>query len=304
MQLFKQNDKKIELVKENPFRLEKEMQELVQGNMATFFNLQFVRSEFQLNGLRIDSLAFDKDSSSFVIIEYKKDRNFSVIDQGMSYLSLMLNNKAEFILEYNEKCKMSLKRDDIDWSQSRVMFVSTSFTQYQIEAINFKDLPIELWEIHRYSNNTVLFDQHIPSSAQASIKSVSRKNENVDVISKEVKTYSEQEHLSIATAEVNELYERFKNLVLSISPEIKVKAKKYYIAFQIKSNITDVCIQKKSIKVFINLEKGKLDDPKKLTRDISKIGHWGNGDYELQISSDDDLEYVISLVRQSYKLNK
>ncbi|KAB2878463.1 hypothetical protein F9K33_13150 [bacterium] len=304
MQLFKQNDKKIELVKENPFRLEKEMQELVQGNMATLFNLQFVRSEFQLNGLRIDSLAFDKDSSSFVIIEYKKDRNFSVIDQGMSYLSLMLNNKAEFILEYNEKCKMSLKRDDIDWSQSRVMFVSTSFTQYQIEAINFKDLPIELWEIHRYSNNTVLFDQHIPSSTQASIKSVSKKNENVDVISKEVKTYSEQEHLSIATAEVSELYERFKNLVLSISPEIKVKAKKYYIAFQIKSNITDVCIQKKSIKVFINLEKGKLDDPKKLTRDISKIGHWGNGDYELQISSDDDLEYVISLVRQSYKLNR
>jgi hypothetical protein len=58
----------------------------------------------------------------------------------------MLNNKADFILEYNENCKDTLKRDDIDWSQSKVIFVSPSFTTYQKEAINFKDLPIELWK--------------------------------------------------------------------------------------------------------------------------------------------------------------
>ena len=72
-----------------------------------------MRSEFELRGLRIDTLALDKESKAFVIIEYKRERNFSVVDQGMAYLNLMLNNKSDFILEYNESFSSpprSLKR--------------------------------------------------------------------------------------------------------------------------------------------------------------------------------------------------
>jgi predicted transport protein len=57
------------------------------------------------------------------------------------------------------------------------------------------------------------------------------------------------------------------------------------------------------LKVWINLQKGKLDDPKNITRDVSAIGHWGNGDYEIQISDDDNIEYIISLIKQSYNKN-
>ncbi len=92
-----------------------------------------MKSEFELHGLRVDTLAFDNESKAFVIIEDKKDRNFSVVDQGMAYLNLMLNNKADFILEYNERSHSShsLKREEIDWSQSRIIFISPEFTKYQ-----------------------------------------------------------------------------------------------------------------------------------------------------------------------------
>jgi len=137
----------LENIKEFPFKLEKEIQVLTEDNLKSIFNLEFVKSEFSLNQFRIDTLAYDKEARTFVIIEYKRDKNFSVIDQGYAYLSLMLNNKADFILEFNENGKETFKRSDVDWSQSRVMFISPSFTTYQKEAINFKDLPIELWEI-------------------------------------------------------------------------------------------------------------------------------------------------------------
>jgi len=39
------------------------------------------------------------------------------------------------------------------------------------------------------------------------------------------------------------------------------------------------------------------------TKDVSTIGHRGNGDYELQIKDDSDPEYILSLVRQSLKIN-
>ena len=48
----------------------------------------------------------------------------------------------------------------------------------------------------------------------------------------------------------------------------------------------------------------ELEDSKKLTRDVSEIGHYGNGDYQLQFSNDEDLEYVMSLIKQSLKKNK
>lgn len=303
MPLYRIAHKQLELVKEQPFKYERDIQLLVENNLSTLFGLQFVRGEFQLGTLRIDTLAYDKDAKAFVIIEFKKGANFSVVDQGMSYLGLMLNNKAEFILEYNERCNGSLKREDVDWSQSRVIFISPSFTTFQLEAINFKDLPIELWEVRRYSNNTIRFDQHKPASSIATIKTVSKKSDIVEAISREVKTYTEEGHLKIAQPNIAELYNRFKELVLAIGSDISVKPMKHYITFRTKTNITDVVVLKKSLKIFINLAKGRLDDPKNVARDVSAIGHWGNGDYEIIISNDDNLEYIISLVRQSYKIN-
>ena len=82
-----------------------------------------------------------------------------------------------------------------------------------------------------------------------------------------------------------------------------MKVKKKYIAFVDGKNIVDVHCQKKSLKLWINVRKGELDDPKGIARDVSETGHWGNGDYEVQISDDHNLEYLMSLVKQSIAMN-
>jgi predicted transport protein len=302
MALFK-IEKSLEYIKEKPFRLEKDIQELTESNLKIILGLDFVRSEFGLNNFRIDTLAFDKEANAFVIIEYKRDKNFSVIDQGYAYLSLMLNNKADFILEFNENLDKTLKRNDVDWSQSRVLFVSPSFTNYQREAINFKDLPIELWEVKRFENNTVSYEQIQKSGAQESIKTISKTDHTIDNVAKEIKVYSEEEHLENANEEIKELYEKIKNAILNFD-NIEVKPKKKYIAFVSGRNVVDIHPQRKALKIWINMTIGELDDPKGITRDVSSTGHWGNGDYELQINSDEDLEYILSLIKQSIKKNK
>jgi predicted transport protein/RecB family endonuclease NucS len=303
MSIYITSGKKVTALKELPFKLEKEIQTLVEFNLGVLFGLQLVKSEFVMSDVRIDSLAYDKETKSFVIIEYKKDRAFSVFDQGMSYLSLMLNYRADVVLEYNERCGGVLKRTDVDWTQSRVIFVSPFFTSYQLDAVNFRDLPIEIWEIHRFENDILEIEQHKPYSTTASIRTVSKKSAEVEAVSKEVKTFTEEDHLSNADLEVVELYTHFKELVLSIGPDVQLKPMKFYLAFRSNTNFTDVVIQKRSLKLSLNIPIGKLDDPKKIARDVSNVGHWGNGDYEIQMKDDNDLEYVVSLVRQSYKYN-
>ena len=296
-------EKKLEYIKEKPFRLEKEIQELTENNLKTIFSLEFVKSEFALNNFRIDTLAFDKEANAFVIIEYKLDKNFSVIDQGYAYLSLMLNNKADFILEFNENLDKTLKRTDVDWSQSRVLFVSPAFTNYQREAINFKDLPIELWEVKRFENTTVSYEQIQKAGAQESIKTISKADKTIDNVAKEIKVYSEQEHLENVSEEIKELYEKFKNAIQNLD-NLEIKPKKKYIAFVAGRNVIDILPQKKALKMWINMSKGELDDTKGITRDVSATGHWGNGDFEIQIKNDENLEYILSLVKQSIKKNK
>ena len=111
-------------VKTIPFRLEKDIQNLVESNLQTLFKLELVKSEFTIDKYRLDTLCFDMESKSFVIIEYKKDKNYSVIDQGFSYLSTVLENKGELILEYQEKLNTRVRKDGIDWSQIRIIFIS------------------------------------------------------------------------------------------------------------------------------------------------------------------------------------
>ena len=92
MDLYKLKDSKLKSVETKDFRLEKDIQNIVESNTEDLFNLQLVKSEFTIQNYRIDSLCFDQESNSFVIIEYKKGSSYSVIDQGFSYLSTMLNN--------------------------------------------------------------------------------------------------------------------------------------------------------------------------------------------------------------------
>lgn len=293
---------KAEIIIEKPFKLEREMQKVFEDNLGVIMGLEMVKSEFTIKDKRIDTLAFDRQSNSFVIVEYKRDKNNSVFDQGITYLNLMLNYKADFVLEYNENMKNNLSRNKIDWSQSRVVFVSSDFTENQIQATNFKDFAIELWEVKRYSNNTISINNIGKSKSAPSIKPILEKNNTYQEISKEIKVYSEEDHLQGKSDEIIELYEKFKNAILNLREGIEIVYRKLYIGFKFNNgNISDIEIQAKQLKLYVNVNKGQLDDPKGLMRDISSVGHWGNGDYQVIVKNDDDLEYIMSLIKQAIK---
>lgn len=82
MQLFTKHKNVLTSLKEKPFKLEKEIQNLFEINLEILLNLKLVRSEFTIKSNRIDTLAFDEERKSFVIIEYKRSQNYSVVDQG------------------------------------------------------------------------------------------------------------------------------------------------------------------------------------------------------------------------------
>lgn len=298
MKIYSTNNNKIAEIAENQFKLEREIQNLFEANLNEIMGLTLVKSEFTIKNKRIDTLAFDEQTKAFIIIEVKRDKNSSVFDQGFTYLKLMLENKADFIVEYNERLNKNLQRNDVDWEQSRVVFVSTSFTENQIEATDFKDIAIELWEVKRYSNDIVVINPIKKSKSAESVKPFTQQKTEFKAITDEIKVYTEDDLLILGSDETRELYFKFKDAILNLADGIDVVATKQYVAFKKNRNIVCMNIQKKQIRMWIGAKWGELDDAKKLAIDVSNTGHWGTGDYEINVTNDKDLEYIMSLVKQ------
>jgi predicted transport protein len=303
MSIFINKNGRLEPVREAKVKLEKDIQGLTEKNIETVFGLKFVSSEFSLNGLRIDTLAFDQESKAFVIIEFKRDKSFSVVDQGFAYLALMLNNKADFILEYNERLDGSLKREDVDWSQSRVLFLAHSFTEHQRQAINFKDLPIELWEVRMHDGGMISYNAIKAIQTAESIKTVS-KDVTVAKVSKEVRKYT-LDDLVAADDKVRSLYEEYRERLYAIDDRLEEKFNKHYVSFSLDGrNVTEVQFQKSRLRVHLDEDIGKLSDPEKRLNDCSKVGHLATGNTWTEIKTEDDMVAVLGFVRQVLSLRE
>ena len=296
-------DKAVELSEEHLF-LEREIQRITETNLQQIFDLDLVKSEFELHGLRIDTLAYNNESNAFVIIEYKKDRNFSVVDQGIAYLNLMLNNKADFILEYNETHSKPLNRQDIDWSQSRIIFVAPEFTKYQQHAIGFRDLGIQLYEIHKYSSGLILFNEvRSPLERRESISMVYKGSSETKRITEEIKVYDEDGLLRIAEDKTKDLYHELKSSILKLGNDIEVRPTKMYVAFRHNVGFAGVVILKSKLKIYLNIDISLLNDPMKKARDVKEVGHYSHVDTEITIQEINEIPYSLELIKQAYQKN-
>ena len=314
MDLYNLKKNKLQEVKRVPFKLEKEIQKLIEENVENLFSLEFISSEFSVGGFRLDSLCFDNQTNSFVVIEYKKGSSYSVIDQGYSYMSIMLNNKSDFILEYIEKTGKPLKKDEVDFSQSRIIFISQSFNSYQKNSVNFKDVPFELWEIKQYSNGTVSLNQHLSSSRESIQKIEGGKSSLIKDVGKEVKSFDESDHTRKMNKTMLEVWEIFKSKLIELEGVEIVPKRLYITPMYGNKSIAFLWFQKN--KIVIELNRGNIktdgsksknyfiiDDPKKLTYEGSwtyKNGVQG-GVYKINLDKNSDIEYVMFLVNQKLK---
>lgn len=99
---------------------------------------------------------------------------------------------------------------------------------------------------------------------------------------------------------MRDVYNSLREKILDLG-NVEIKATKLYVAFTVNgSNFTDIALQKQGLKLWINLPQGELEDPYKLARDVSSIGHHGNGAYELAVKNADKLDYILILIKQSY----
>lgn len=303
MAIFKIDNSRLTSISEKKINLEKDIQKLTEENLEVVFGYKFIASELQVENFRFDTLAWNEETKSFIIIEYKKDRNFSIVDQGFSYLSLLVNKKEFFLIEYFEHTKKHLSREDVDWSQSRVVFISPSFTQHQRNSVNFKNMAFDLYEIKLFENDTVLFNQIEPAESSESIDLV-MKDPKLESVVKEIKNYSIDNLFKENWKESKEIFDDLSERIVALDPNIKLMPQKVYVGCKIGNfNVVDLKPYKSFVEVhLLRVKPEDLNDPeKRVTYQQFSMEYYNKHVSLFRVNNLEDIDYALMLVKQVYK---
>lgn len=304
MPLYQLKQNSAQQIKPSSFKNERELQKLFEENLESLLGARFIASEFTTGDRqrgRIDTLGLDEDGSP-VIIEYKKSSKENVINQGLFYLDWLVDHKGDFTIAAQE----TLGKDiEIDWSSPRLILVAESFSEYDKYAVNRIGANIQLWTYRKYGDGFLFLDSIFSNTTQAE----SKKNKSVttntveEESNEEVVIYTTDDHLKDKPVELKKLFDAFREKVFALNADgdILEKASKIYVSYKHGKNFCEVAFLANSMKIWLDIPFSDIDDPNKLCRDVSKVGHHGTGHTETKLSNMSEIDNVMYLVEQSYR---
>lgn len=114
------------------------------------------------------------------------------------------------------------------------------------------------------------------------------------------------ERYSLETYDTNvftkTLFEVLDRRIQNLSPDVKREFKKLYVAYKLDTNFVDIVFQKQRLRISLNMKFSEVIDPNGICRDITDLGRWGNGDVELYMEHTSDVDQIMEIVEQSYRL--
>ena len=281
--------------------IEKSLQTLIERHLEAFLGVRLLATEYstgKTHAGRIDSLGLDENGCP-VIIEYKRSLNENVINQGLFYLDWLLDHKAELVLLVQSKLGHETAKG-VEWSNPRLVCIAGDFTKYDEHAVQQINRSIELIRYRRYGDDLLLFELvNATTGSGAPVGGVPQAPGGV------VKSPSKTplEHLVSASEQLRDVFEALKAYLHALGDDVQMNPLSYYIAFKRIKNFACVEIhpQAKKLLCYVKLNPDTMPMEKGFTRDVRKIGHFGTGDLEITIDSQESLERAKSYILQSYE---
>lgn len=296
IKLFKVENATVQELEGESFRLEKQLQTLIESHLEAFLSIRFLATEYSTgttHGGRIDSLGLDENYCP-VIIEYKRETGETVITQGLYYLDWLYDHKAEYVSLVAEKLNLEESKK-VEWSAPRLICIAGEFTKYDEHAIQQINRNIELIRYKKFDENLILFDLVNARTAEpVEVKSQTEDRSTDRTVS---------EVLESAHEELKNRFEDLKAYILGLGEDVQMRTVKYYFAFKRIRNFACVEFrtQNNNILMYLKVEPLTIELETGFTRDVTNIGHFGTGNLEVSIKSDEELEKAKNLLVQSYE---
>jgi uncharacterized protein with ParB-like and HNH nuclease domain/predicted transport protein len=113
--------------------------------------------------------------------------------------------------------------------------------------------------------------------------------------------YSVEDHPALRKGKPQELYNIIRHEILNLDPEIYEEFLKYYVAYKAETNICDIAPHTSYLTIYVNMPFSEVETVESICRNVSDIGHSGNGEIELRFSDIKDLPYIMGLITRSFE---
>jgi predicted transport protein len=298
MAVFKTiNNNQLKKLNVIPLSKERDLQKVMESNLDETLGLKFLASEYTTtSGGRIDTLAVDS-SGAPVIIEYKKNRNDAVINQALSYLKWLRTQKSEFFEKLIiDKLGDSVSKEiGLDWNNPRVICIAESFSRFDIDTIHFVSTKIELLKYRIYDDG--IFTLEPVNYADQGVQVEAEKQEIKSTVQVQ-NNPSVDGHLEKVTNDIKLVFGELRERILSMDELITETPRVQYVGYKVSNNFAEVHFQRNSLK--IHLRPINYDDPKTLIQKTSDRANQTMNRF-VYLTSMNDIDYVCSLIEQSYK---
>lgn len=113
--------------------------------------------------------------------------------------------------------------------------------------------------------------------------------------------YTIDDHAYLAEGEpMRPLFEELRKRILNLDSSVREEVLKLYIAYKTVTNFVDIVPQKIRLRLSLNMEFDEINDPRGICKDVTDKGRWGNGNVEVGISTFEELDYVMFLIKQAF----
>jgi len=114
------------------------------------------------------------------------------------------------------------------------------------------------------------------------------------------------ERYSLETYDTNvftrTLFEVIDRRIKNLSPDVKREFKKLYVAYKLDTNFVDIIFQKQRLRISVNMKFSDVIDSNGICRDITGLGRWGNGDVEVYMDHTSDVDQIMEIVEQAFRI--
>lgn len=299
IKLFNISSKVTEL-KNSEAEKEKELQNLIEKNMQTFFSVKFLASEFIAGDFgRMDSIGIDENYSP-VIFEYKRAKDVNVINQGVAYLNWLLEHKEKFVLLAQQKFGDDII-EKIDWAMPRIVCIASNFSRYDERMIKSLTCNISLIRYKKYGDELILFEQLNQNVIEGKESDYVPTSDKSASNSSTPKTFAES--FNASATNIVSLYNDVKEFILSLGEEVCINILKRYVAFRKIDNFVCLTIHKEFLHLYLKIAPDAVQYEEGFSRDVSKKGHLGGGGVEITIKNDADFEKAKIFIERAYSEN-
>lgn len=289
------------------------------NSVKAFFVMQDTYKEFPDN---------DKFEGAFVSrdIYNMRARNYilSRLENFENKAPIIIENYTiEHIMPQNKNLSLEWQADlGADWQEVQKKYLHTignlTLTAYNSEMSDrpfrekmnmpggFKESALRL---NKY---IVLLNEWNEKHIQERANMLAKKAESIwpypSLTNVELAPYQEEkktaQKYSLETYDINAftkmLFTSLDKRIMNLSPAVKREYKKLYVAYKLDTNFVDIVFQKQRLRISINMKFAEINDPNGICKDITGLGRWGNGDVELFMEHQDELEQIMEIVKQSF----